>query len=69
MGGGGVWYEAFRRTSALHAERENVADNKDLGEPLGRDYGVRGGVEPDGEAAEDHVDGGGEEGGAQEEED
>ena len=65
-----VWKKerGVRRTAALHAKGEDVAQDEDLGEPVGPDDGVLRGVEAGGEAPEDHVDGGGEERGAEEEE-
>lgn len=50
------------RTSSLDAERQNVAHDKDLGEPLWPDDGMRRRVEAGDEAPEDHVDGRREEG-------
>ena len=53
----------------LDEETEDVACDEDLGDPGGAHEGVGGGVGAEDEAAEDHVDGGGEEDGGDEDED
>lgn len=55
--------------AGLDEEAEDVAADEDLCEPGGADDGVGGGVGALDEAAEDHVDGGGEEDGGDEDED
>lgn len=55
------------RAHDLHQEGEHVADDEDLCEARGLDRGERGAVEVKDQAAEDHVDRGGEEGGGDEE--
>lgn len=55
------------RAHDLHQEGEDVADYEDLCEARGLDRGESGAVEVEDQAAEDHVDRGGEEGGRDEE--
>lgn len=49
------------RAAGLHEEAEDVARDEELGEPVGADDRVGCGVGAEDEAAEDHVDGCGEE--------
>lgn len=55
------------RAHDLDQEGEDVADDEDLCEARGLDRGERGAVEVEDQAAEDHVDRGGEQGGGDEE--
>ena len=56
------------REAPYQQETQHVGRDKYLGEPGGADEGVALAVDPAYDAAEDHVDGGGEEGGPDEDE-